>query len=262
MLAIARSDARITLSYRLQVLMSVGSVLVLLTGLYYVSQLVGVAADLGPYRGRYFEFALVGFLLITFVTVSLGAFSQRIAAEQRAGTLEVLLATATPLTTLLPGMFLVPLLRTAVSSGVYVGVATAVFGARFGAGGVAPALVVLALTVAVFYAVGLLGAAVIVVAKRGDVIGAVVGQATTFLAGAVFPVAMLPEAAQALVRLFPAYYALNGLRQALILDGGWAAVADEVAVLSAFAAGLLPLATWCFARALRLARTLGTLGNY
>ena len=65
-----------------------------------------------------------------------------------------------------------------------------------------------------------------------------------------------------MARAFPAYYGINGLREALLTDSGWQEVAPDLLVLLAFDVVLLPLSIAAFRRAVAVARETGTLANY
>src|SRR5207244_10469499 len=163
---------------------------------------------------------------------------------------------------LLAGWLVVPLGLIAIQIVVYVAVAVVVFGAYFSATGWLLAAPLLALTVMTFCALGVFSASFIVLTKRGDPFSFFVAQGSTFLAGAVFPPSLLPGPLRTFTHLVPAYYGLNGAREALLGGGGFSAVAGEVGVLALFSAVVVPLSVLCFARALRAARVTGTLGNY
>lgn len=259
--AIARRDLAIELSYRLQFVLRLSQVVFFAATLFFISKLVEEPDALSRFGGDYFEFALVGLIVTAFATVGLGAFSKSIADEQRAGTLEVLLTVPTPPSTLLAGSLVVPLGLAAANVGVYVLIGTAL-GVRFPVEGLVLAVPLLGLTVATFCELGVLSAAFIVLTKRGDPLTLLLSQGTTFLAGALFPTTLLPAPLEALSRAVPAYYGLEGLRQALFEGAGAGSVAGELLALLAFNVALAPLALFCFARALRVARVTGTLGNY
>lgn len=260
--AIAVRDLRVFWSYRLQMYMTVASSMLMVVGLFFMGRMVGQAPTLGEFTGHYFEFALIGVVFISFVNVGLGAFKKTFTTEQTIGTLEVLLTSPTRLSTLLAGMFVFPLLRSALFMAIYVLTAVVLLGASFELAGALPALVLVALTVLVFCAVGAISGAIIVLTKRGDPVGSLATQGATLLGGALFPVAVLPGWLEGLARLLPPYYALEGVRSALINGAGFGAVADEMLILAGFAVVLVPVSLWIFARALRRARILGTLGNY
>jgi len=217
---------------------------------------------LRAYAGHYFEFVVIGTVLVAFVTLGLSTLSQTIADEQRAGTLEMLLSAPTSLPALLAGFLVVPLGLTTVQVAVEVAAAIAIFGAHFPLSGLLLALPVLVLTVATFCAFGIFSASFIVLTKRGDPFAIFVAQASTLLAGALFPVSVLPGPLQGMARAVPAFYGLDAMRAAVLGNAGLGDVAGKLLVLAAFAAALLPLAVLAFSRALRAARVTGTLGNY
>ena len=64
-------------------------------------------------------------------------------------------------------------------------------------------------------------ASIAVLAKRGDPLSGPLIQATAVLSGALFPVSVFPPALELLARCFPAYYGINGLREALLGGGSW-----------------------------------------
>ena len=260
MAAIARRDARIQLSYKFDLLLQLEGVAFGVAVTLFIARLVP-DIRLRPYSGGYFEFALIGLAASLLAGVGLGAFTSSIDRAQQEGTLEILLAAPSRLSTLLIGSLIVPLaLATIEVLGAFcIGL---LLGARLHLAGAVIAVPVLALTITSFGGLGLLSAAFIVVTKRGSLISAAVTQATSFLGGALFPVALMPIWARAAARLVPSYWALNGLRGALIGDAGTAETMRMAGALVVFTAVLVPLGLWCFARALRLARVAGTLGTY
>lgn len=260
-LAIARRDALVQLSYQFGLLARFSEVIVTATTLFFISKLVGTAGQLAPYGGDYFAFALIGAVVLSFATLGLGTFSRTISDEQQAGSLEVLLTTPVPLAVILAGTLVVPLALTALEILVYAAIA-ACLGTRFSVGAIALALPALALTIAAFCALGVLSAAFIVLTKRGDPVTLVATRATAVLAGSLFPISVLPGWLQAMAKLVPAYYGLQAMRSALLTGGGLTDIAGDLVVLAAFAAVLVPVSLVCFARAVRIARISGTLGTY
>jgi ABC-2 type transport system permease protein len=260
--ALVRRDAQIFFSYRLQVVMRLVSALFLVVGLFFMDRTVGDAPALGAYGGRYFEFALIGFVLLYFVEVGLGAFTDSLAREQQTGTLEVLLSTPNRLATVLGGLLVFPVLNVTAMVGIYLVSSVVLLDARFAVGGILPGLVVLALTLACFTGIGAMSGGLSILVKRGDPIGAIVAQATTLLGGALFPTTVLPSWLQTLAVAFPPYHALVALRATFIEGASLLDVLPQVLILAAFASVLLTCGLWVFGRASRYARVLGTLGNY
>lgn len=260
--AIARRDLRTQVSYHFALLLRLGSLGFSIAIFFFISKLVGNAEELAQYRGGYFEFVLIGLAVTSFTLVGLRTFASTIGAEQGQGTLEILLTMPTGLGPILAGALAVPLTMTALEIAVYLGVGVGVFGVGLPPGGVLLSIPLLILTVSTFCALGIFSAAFIVLTKRGDPITAFIAQSTSFLGGALFPVTLFPEALQSVSRVVPAYYGIKGLRDVLIGGAGAVDILDELAVLAAFTAVLLPAAMATLRWALRIAKTTGTLGNY
>jgi ABC-2 type transport system permease protein len=230
---------------------------------FYVGRLFDtVPAELTQFGGDYFDFAMVGLAVMSIAGLGIGTFNDTITREQTLGTLEVLLVTPTPVPVLLAGSLVLPLILTLIDVALYVGIGIGVFGNGLTLSGVLWAFPLFLLTLASFCAFGIVGASFAVLAKRGDPLSGPLIQVTAILSGALFPVSVFPPALELLARCFPAYYGINGLREALLGGGGWSEIGPDLAVLAAFAVVLLPLSVWIFVRALAASRRAGLLGNY
>lgn len=259
--AMARRDLRIQLTYKFQFMLLGANVPFVLFTYFFLDRLMGRPSSLEGYSGGYFEFALIGFIVMTFATVALSAFGQSIAAEQHGGTLEVLLVSAEArLATILAGGLLVPAGIAALQAILLFGLGWTISGVGFHVRGVVLALPLLILTIATFGALGIAAAAFIVLTKRGEPLSTLVLEATNLIAGALFPVALLPGPLRVAAHLFPAFYGFEGLREVLLSDAGLREIVGELAALAAFTAALFPLSLRIFRRAVEAARTTGTLG--
>jgi ABC-2 type transport system permease protein len=258
--ALARRDKRILLSYNFALAMRVISVAFGVFSFYFLGQLVGDAPEVARYDGGYFAFALVGLIVVSFSITCVSSFSVSINQAQADRTLELLLATSTGLGTLLAGTLIVPFLTISVQMSLFV-----LIGALLGIGitlaEIALAVPFLLLTCGTFAAVGIAAAAVVVMSKRGDPFAALAIELTNLLAGAVFPVALLPGVLQAVAHAIPATYGLRALRAVLLEDAGAAAVAGDALILLAFNVVMFPLALGLLRWALKVARVTGTLAN-
>ncbi len=227
-----------------------------------VSKLVVDRPELTRYGGSYFDFVLVGLAIMSVTTLGIGAFNANIMREQSLGTLEALLVTPTPISVLLAGSFMFPLMLTALDLVLYLGIGVGVIGGGLDLAGLPLAIALLAATLGTFCAFGIMGASVVLLSKRGDPFSRPLGQITGILSGALFPVSTFPWPLELLARAFPAYYGINGLRETLLGGAGWADAGPDLLVLLGFCAVLLPLSLAVFARSLTLARRTGTLGSY
>jgi ABC-2 type transport system permease protein len=259
--ALTRRDLRIELSYHFQLYLRLVAVLFSVVIFYFVGELVGNAPELADQRGGYLEFVVVGLVLGGYAAACTMGFNQAISRAQSDNTLEVLLATPTSLTTLLGGTLTVPILLATVDTAVYLLLVTVFTTGAVELSGVIVALPVLVLVLGTFVALGIVSAAVIVLTKRGDPFSTLVIQASNLLAGAMFPVVLLPDALQVLARAVPAFYGLRSIRAALLADAGFADVAGDLLILLGFNIVLLPLSLAIFRWAVATARVTGTLGN-
>ena len=259
--AIAKRDFAVEISYQFALIARAGSIAATVGTYYFISRLVD-PAKLHQYGGRYFEFVLIGLLLGAISSVGLGAFTETIRTEQTSGTLEVLLATPTALPTLFVGSLIVPLGFALVEIVFVFGVAIVLAGAHFQLSGLLTAALAMPPTLALFAAIGAVSAAFIVLSKRGDPFTPMVTQTTNFLAGALFPIAVLPGALQSIAHVLPPFYALQVLRAGLINGESVGAVWVDYLMLIGFAVVLLPLSLTFLKKALKVSRVTGTLSSY
>jgi ABC-2 type transport system permease protein len=259
-LAITRRDLAIQLSYHFALLARIGALAVTIVTFFFIGRIVD-PNRLGAYGDRYFEFVLVGLLVSGIASVGLGSFTTTIQLEQSNGTLEALLATPTGLPTLFVGALIVPAILTTIEILTVLAVAT-ILGASFVTSGLLVVVVTVPPTLAVFAAFGGISGAFIILSKRGDPVTPLVIQFTNLLAGALFPIAVLPEALQVIAKLLPPYYALQVLRGGLLEGKSISEMRGDYAILLGFAIVLLPLSLLLLKKAFRAARVMGTLGSY
>ncbi len=259
--ALTRRDLIIELSYHFQLMLRFSTVLLAVLMFFFLGRLMGRPEELSRYEGGYFEFALVGLLVMGYSQACVTAFGRSIQTAQADGTFEILLSTPTRLSTLMIGTLAVPMLFATIDAVVYIAFGWALVGFTAPLAGFAIAAMLLLLTVGTFAAIGILSATVIILTKRGDPFSSLVLQLSNLLAGAVFPIAVLPEWLQNFSYVVPAFYGLRGTRELLLAGGGVADVATDILVLVGFNLVLLPASLYALNRAIRMARITGTLGN-
>jgi ABC-2 type transport system permease protein len=260
--AIARRDVRTESSYKLRYVTRVLEVAIAGVIVFNLSKLVVDSSELAKYGGDYFDFAMVGLAVMSVARLGIATFNQNILREQSLGTMEILLSTPTPISVLLAGSFVFPMLLTAIDLVLYFGFGIGVFGHGLRFVGVLYSIPLLALTLASFCAFGIVSASLLVLIRRGDPLSGPFTLLTSILTGALFPISTFPTVVRAVARAFPAYYGITGLRDALLTEAGWRDLAPYVIALIAFDIVLLPLSVHLFTRALAAARRTGTLGNY
>ena len=261
--AFLRRDFREAATYKFSFVHAFVGILLSTATFFFVAKLIPPGApSLGPFGGDYFSFAVVG---VAFASL-LGVFQEGLAAvirgAQVAGTLEALLVTQTPVTTVLLGSSLYSLLFQSFRTGLHLVLAVAVFGMKLGRVNVPGALTVFALTALCFLGLGILAASFTLVYKMGSPFGWIFGGLSGLLGGMVFPVAMLPPWLRWLSSLLPVTYALDGMRRALLASAAFSDILPDVVALLAFTAVLLPLGGLVFRAAVRKAKKDGTLTHY
>lgn len=251
-------------SYRISFLLQFSSIFFSLAVFYYLSLLVGETAEplLGGVQGGYFAYALIGLAFASYFNVGLNSFPESLRRAQTTGTLEAMLTTPTPLSTIILASaqwsFLVTTLRVVLF--LLIGLPLAKInlqGANFPA-----AALVLLLTIVVFSSLGILAASFIMVLKRGDPVTWAFGILSTIFGGVYFPVSLLPGWIQTAARFLPITYALNAMRQAMLSGASFSALLEDLAALAGFALLLLPLSLLAFRFAVQRARVEGSLTHY
>ncbi|MGC4813772.1 ABC transporter permease [Micromonospora sp. DT228] len=255
-LALVRRDLGDPRQFRLPLLLDLAFGVVNLVVFLFISRVLTPSSgtDLA-HSPSYFDFVAVG---ITFLLVLQAATTQltgRVIREQRGGTLEVLAAQPVPVTVLAIGTAGYPFLFALLRSVVYLAILGSVLGLRTDRADWWGVAVLLIAGTASVLGIGIALAAFTVAVGHGDAAARLFVVGLTFVSGTYFPVSELPGPLPELTAVLPSRIALDGLRAALA-GGDWAWSA--VALLGATAL-LVPLSSWAFAGALRVAAGRGAL---
>jgi ABC-2 type transport system permease protein len=121
---------------------------------------------------------------------------------------------------------------------------------------------VLILSLVIALSLGIAAAALQVWVQKGSALVWLLGSGLWFLSGAMFPIEKLPRPLLMLSHCFPLYYAVEGMRKALLEGQNIRSMAPILAPLLAFGCVLLPLALGGLSFSLRRARQNGTLSFY
>ncbi|MGE5618852.1 MAG: ABC transporter permease [Sphingomonadaceae bacterium] len=260
---VARDHTEAT-SYRFAFAMRYVNALFTVLTFYFVSGLVEGAATphLAEYGGDYFAFVLVGIALSGYLRTSLTNFSYLIRNAQMTGTIEALLVTQTELPTVVLASSVYSFVATSTTVLLYLAVGALLFGVNLSGANFLAALLVLLLSIAAFSSIGIASASFIVVFKKGDAVLGAITQISMLLGGVYYPLSILPVWLQGAAALLPITYSLRAMRYALFRPEEMGSVALDVAILAAFAAVALPSSVWLFGRAVRMAKSSGSLGHY
>jgi ABC-2 type transport system permease protein len=260
--AIFRNDVRVALTYPLSFWGQWISIAAQVVTFYFIARLVGPASLLGVagHAQTYFEYVAVNMTFMRFQSVAIHGFQDAVRNAQMLGTLEVTLATPTPLSLVVVGSGLFPFAVTLVQITFMLSIAHGL-GLRLDHTNLVTALTFITLTVLAVSPIGILSAASIMLFKQGAPTNLLFGGFAALLSGVFIPIDHLPPIARSLSWFVPFTHALNGIRGAvagasvgdLWGDAVWMAVMTVV---------LLPLSLYVFARAVHRAKIDGTLGDY
>lgn len=263
LLAFLRKDLLVVASYRLYFVSEVVGVGVSLLTLWFLSRLFAASppAFVARYGSAdYFAFAVVGMALLDFMWVALGAFSTRLRELQVLGTLEAILATPASAEGVVFASTAYAFLWSSLRTVVYLGGAQVVFADLLSKADWPAALVVWALAIAVFTALGLFAAGITLLVKAPTPITSWFGGVFFLLGGVLYPVEVLPGPVADVARWIPMTLATTGLRRAFLSGATLSDVGSEALGLALYAAGLFPLAIVFLRWAFRRLRAEGSIG--
>jgi ABC-2 type transport system permease protein len=185
----------------------------------------------------------------------------RVRAEQSTGTLEAVLATPVQASLALLASTAYDLVRSAVQAVLLLLLATLAFGMKTNtspAAAAAAAAAAFAIVVGLS-SLGVLLAAVTLVAKQIPNVPALLSGILLIVSGLWFPVGLAPRWVAAVGRVSPVYWALEVTREGLLSDHVRVGL---LLALLAFAVVALPLAVLVYDAVVRHVRQVGTLPLY
>ena len=262
-LALLRAAWLTESSYRLNMLFSLASLLLIVVPLYFVANALQplMASSISTQSPQYFAFALLGAMTFAVISASAAALPTALASAIGRGTLETFLSTPTDPVVLFTGMsaygILWALLRGAVmlAAGVALGV-------HIAWGNALTIALIFTLLVAVHAAIGLAASSLLLCFRTTGPLITGVLTVSTLLGGVYYPTHVIPSWLQELSRMLPLTYGLRALRQAALLNEPFSAVARDVSILAIYTAALLGAGALTLAAALRYARRTGSLTHY
>lgn len=257
-------DFRIESGYKAAFLMRVVESMMLLVLFYFLSQLITPhnSPGLNSHGYRYFSFALVGLAFARYFDLTLRMFSESIRLAQVTGCLEAMMSSQTGCLTVVLMSSLYGLISGAVQLLLILIAGVVGFAVDLTHMNLLATAVVLILSLAIFIALGVLSAATVVWLKKGDPITWILGGFGTIVAGAYFPVDVMPVWLQRIALLIPITYCLDALRLTMLKGYSIVMIAKPLVTLIAIAAIFLPASLGLFAAAIRKGRREGTLMQY
>lgn len=262
--AFIKRDYRIESGYKTSFLMRVAESLMTLAFFYFLSSLINAqhSATLSTYGNRYFPFAMIGLAFARYFELTLKMFSESIRTTQVTGCLEAMLSTQTNSVTVVLFSSLYSLISGAVQLLVVLVAGVFLFGVDLSQMNIGATIVVVLLSMTIFVAFGVLSAAAIIWLKKGDPITWLLGSIGGILAGAYFPVDVMPPALQTLSLIIPIRYSLDALRLTMLRGYSLSMISRPLLTLAVMAVVLMPLSLILFSAMVKNGRKEGTLMQY
>ncbi len=261
--AFVRRDLREAVSYKYSFVSSLAGILLSSATFYFIARLVGAnVPELQAYGGDYFSFAIIGVAFSGLLGIFQEGLPAVIRTAQVSGTLEAILVSRASLPDILIGSSAYSLLFQVLRTAAQLIIAVIVFGLSLGGADWLGALAVFALTAVCFFSLGLMSAAFILVYKKGNPFGWLLGSVSGLFGGVAFPITVLPGWLRWISSLLPITYALDGFRLSLLRSAGPSGLFRDLAVLAVFDLLLMPAGLLAFKAALRKAKRDGTLTHF
>jgi len=264
-LAFVRRDFYIATSYKFNFVFSLMAGFFVVASFYFVSRLVDTSLSptlVTRFQTDYFSYVLIGLATAGLLHTGLAGFADSLRTGMTEGSLEMTFSCPIrPIWVLvLPCIW--SFFFEALKGLVVVAFGILLFGADLSRANPLSALVVLLFTIASYSVFGILSASVIMIIKRGDVLNLAFAAASSIVAGAYFPIEVLPPWLGAFAKILPMTYAYDGLRSTLLSGANISGVTRELLVLGGFSLVGLPLAIGVANFAIGRAKRDGSLGVF
>ena len=257
----ALKDLRIALTYRLSFVLGLFTAFYGMLSFFFVSRVVGHSSIVGT-PAEYFNFIVIGVALANILRAAIMTAASNARSDQLEGTLEILATQPISPLALGLGWSALPVMEAILESTVMLAVAVPLGFSGFTPDWLSVALV-LAISIAVFLAIGFIGAAFVLAIQQGTgVMGIIVGL-MSLVGGTIFPTSVLPGSLHFLTVISPLTYTLRAMRGAMF--GGQSPshlLSGSLGVVLIYAAVAIPVATITLSTSFRFARSRGYLSRF
>ena len=261
--ALIRANWLAASSYKLGFALSFGSLIFTVVPLFFITgALQGTMANVIRGQGdQYFAFLIVGLLSLNLVSSTIYALPTGLQSATSTGTLEALLATPTPIASLLAGLSGYDILLS-FARGMVMLIAAGVIGAHVAWAKIGVSIPIIALLVLAHLPVAIVTAAMVLAFRARGPLPQLLMMASAFLGGVYYPATAIPGWLQSLSAFVPMTYGLSALRAVLLEGRSVTTVWQDLSILLVFTVVALAISSVLFQAALRYARRAGNLAQY
>jgi ABC-2 type transport system permease protein len=196
---------------------------------------------------NYFQFVAPGVMAMVTVMAVMMGLAGSVAREKETGTLDGLLVAPIARGSIVMGKTFAQTVRGLAQGAMVLAIAMIFFGVRV-YGNFALLVVMLILGIFSFVGLGILISAMVEEQETAMTIMMTVTFPMLFLSGAFFPLQQMPGFMQAISKVVPLTYVVEGLRQVMVLGAGFTQVLRPVLILLAFGAVTLAISIPAFKR--------------
>jgi len=196
---------------------------------------------------NYFQFVAPGVMAMVTVMAVMMGLAGSVAREKETGTLDGLLVAPIARGSIVMGKTFAQTVRGLAQGAMVLAIAMIFFGVRV-YGNFALLVVMLILGIFSFVGLGILISAMVEEQETAMTIMMTVTFPMLFLSGAFFPLQQMPGFMQAISKVVPLTYVVEGLRQVMVLGAGFTQVLRPVLILLAFGAITLAISIPAFKR--------------
>ena len=198
-------------------------------------------------------YLIIGLAFNTYLSQSLTLVQRTI----NPWSLEEVLVSPTGLVTFIVGSSLWGFIWSTGVIAIYLAVGIFAFGVVLSVNIIGTVLVV-ALGIATFIGLSMIGAGILILTKQGDPVTTVITIATNLFGNVLFPPQVMPEALRVISYFVPQYYFFTTIREVLT-GSSLQAILPDLLILIAMCAIILPLGYLAYSWCLRTAKKNGTL---
>jgi ABC-2 type transport system permease protein len=221
---------------------------------------MGAAAMSPAATQRLILYLAVGTLIWSYLSAVFDSISETITWERWEGTIEYTMMAPISRITHLLGSSAFSVVYGVLRTAVILGVLSLFFHLDLSRVDMLSALAVIVAGSFSFIGFGILAAILpLLFTERGSQMTTITSATLLLVSGIYYPVAVLPGWMQVLAVASPAYYALQGMRAAILSGSAITAIAGDLLPLLAIGVVTIPLGFLCFLRAERFAKRTGRL---
>lgn len=252
---------KIWVSYKSSVLLTMlGWVLPVFT-YFFIGKSLGQELVAGTGVSSYTSFFVIGLAFQGYVSNVVGTISQRIRNEQLYGTLEYYFLSPTGMFGLLGYSILWGFVLNTVSVVATLAVGSGL-GVKYTDAGILGAAIIIVLLLISSFGLAMISAGTVIVTKTGDPVSFFFTTFTALIAGTVFPISVFPYFLRLIAYAVPLTWALQGLRDALLLGYGLPQLSQILGILVIFDVITVPLGYFIFVVCFNYTKKNGSLLEY